>query len=1546
MKKLYTVFSVIALTFLAAGCAKELQDPNAVNDNVITVDETTGESIVTVTLSVPESSDTKTTLGAKNNGFYPVYWSAEDVITLNGTAATEFTPAVGNTTATAKFKVTGLTTPYNFLYRGVAGQGNKVTFPASQSYVAGGFDPAAMPMYASVTSLTSNIAFSHVGALLKFSFTGSKKIDSVTLTAKDGSKSLSGTFTIGANGSGILNGNLTPASGGGTINYNFGGHKQLSDTPFVFYVAIPAGTYAGGIDLHIVDNNSGYMDLTVLDSDSTIAAGKVLEFNNVEYIQTKEDNLEQIWNASTFQSFVDKVANGEKTLNARLTPNADYIDLSSIAGSFASIEDYQGIFDGNGKELTGLTKPMFDNLQGVVKNLTLNSTVTVTNAESLSWGIFARKVTPSTAIDDIAGLQNCTAEGSITWTPSSALGGNSQLGGLVGNNLGGAIVGCTNNAAVTFADNSVTNGNQPSIGGVVGRTQKGGALSTQGDISNCTNNGTVICAAKFAENIYIGGVLGYQVEKAESMSGCVNHGLVKVASTASTGAALHLGGVVGLAKGTVDECTNASDGVVTSEACSVSTYLNQGGVVGRLNHDSGLVYETLTNAGTVNVAALGGSSGRYIGGVTGRCNEGGVLNGVTNSGNINYTSVDENSTYIGGVVALNSKSGVSLENCSSTGGTLTYSGTTEHGPLYIGGVVGYSTQPVSSCTSAMTINVGGSFVSTSSQYFSVGGIVGKMTGNNISNCLNTGNITYSQQISGEDKKGYSFVGGVVGHIKGSISDSSNGGTVTITGKNSAYNPFYGGVVGSTDSAVEHSITGKYSSASATNYGAVVINTSVQSNKYVYIGGVAGRLHTNGTMTATNNGPVTITSLTCTHAYIGGLTGLTNAASSMVNSGSANLSGGTITVTSLTANGASSYCAFIGGVVGQAKAAVTATNAANISVNGITAKDRMSVGGVVGNNATSDAFVTGTNNGDIVISSGSTSNNNIFLGGVVGHGQGNISNCTNNGLVSNAAPITGDGKYTQVGGIVGYNNGSSAISSCTNNGDVTNSGSCEGYIYVGGITSETDAAITSCHNTGDVSNSGEALVQKTSEKVYQINVGGVAGHNGGATITSCYNTGEVSNSADSGAGIMVGGVTGEAVGGTYVTCYNTGAISNTGFAYDSAERGDSALGGLVGFLNGDVTMTGTSSDYNYNNGTLSETSTTAFVALGGIAGIVKGNCELSFVKNLADGDITCANNTRKKIYIGGCVGVVQRVFSMDDASNAGSITLRSITINNNKSHNAIIGGVIGAFSDAAEDKVDPSDDGSDTIQDAEFTFYRLTNSGAISVPNSGSNGGNMAAGGKSATAYNYIGGISGVGDTYSKNFYNCTNSGNIAVYNQVKMRIGGILGYSNHNPTGCVNTGAINYCRYNPQSNGGNGEVGGVVGYMNIATPTDLTSDATIRTTGSSPNCYTGGIIGRTNSSTIGFLRCYVGTTTKGNNADYDNTISGAGEGSFSSTASGLFSSDGNSSHAWDFTGCKIKNGTKCQGVEITSSLADFNKALVGRNNPSSVTNAPTFVDSF
>ena len=1495
MKKIYTLFTIIALASLTVACNKEIsegQDTLAAEEAV-----SAGDGSFTVVLSVPESEDSKTALGTKDGSSYPVKWSNgdQDRVSLNGSAPTASNKDT-DTQISATFKPTSGLSVYNFLYRGDAGHDNQVTIPAAQAYYANDFDDAAMPMYAASATRSNTVTFNSLCSLLKFSITGEKKIDSVTLTAADGSKSLSGTFTIGKTGAGLLNGTLTPVSGGGTINYNFGSHVQLSETPFVFYVAIPAGTYEGGITLNIVDNSSGHMTATVMNTNSTktIAAGKVREFNNIVYVPDVEQNLHQIYSVATFQSFVSAVAGGKKTLNARLTQNAATLDLSSIAGSFASIEDYKGTFDGNGKTISfgtsTATQPLFDELRGVVKNLTVTAKIAETSTSNYEVGIIARSVRPSNEVDDIAGLQNCTANGSVTYTPSDAVSGNACIGGLVGNNRGGTITGCTNNATVTFANNgsSTVHAMQPSIGGVVGRTQKGGDLSTQGDISNNTNAGTVVCGAKFSQGIYLGGVLGYQVEKAESISGCTNSGLVKATASCSTTGPLHIGGVIGLGKGTIESCSNLAAGTVTTEACSVGTYLCQGGVIGRMNATSG-TYSGLSNAGTVNVAATGASTQRHVGGVAGRCNEGAAITQFTNSGNINYTAVDANETWIGGIVACSTNH--ELASCNSTGGTLTYSGETTSGNLYVGGVVGYSTKNITSCTNAMTINVTGTMSCDNNTYKGFGGVVGHETGANIAvtNCTNSGAINYGQTITDE---GQTYVGGLVGVLtKGEISGGGNSGTFTFSGQNTKRSPSIGGVVGR---VMSNDTESGYALNNVTNSGAIVLNSSVSGSQYLFVGGLVGQ-HAAGNIYGTNSGSITVTEVHESMMALGGLVGLL--AGGSIVSGSANTATGDIAL-----NGwQSAYHSYIGGIVGEISSGSTPT-------------------------ANSGGTVTGvTNAGDITMGSGCTIPRNNYIGGIAGYAGNTISSSSNSGNIVNNYTKTGGAYKSAFGGVVGY--GDASLSSCSNTGNVTNNGSTyKDETELGGVVGNMNSGdLTSCSNSGNVTNNGdtydceinvagvvgllnggdltscsnEGTISNTAtsgtSSRQDMQLGGVIGNNkGGNTITSCYNTGDVTNSG-AGAKISMGGLAGwSSASTTYeTTCYNTGNLTNTG---TGSSNPGLCMGGLLGVARGANTLTGTASVYNYNQGLLTDDSATLNLAMGGVCGN-SDNAPSSFnyCKSIgpdptSQDDIWIKNNTRNKVYVGGIIGRSEVASTMDYASNTSDIVFVDNTFSS--TGQVFAGGIIGGWTASGEQ-----------------TITGCSNTGWVYTLNS--DHGDLAAGDTKTPLWSCYGGIAGMGAGTSqalnggfntitgKTFTNCTNSGTVQIYCQGRFCIGGIVAYTENNISGCTCTGNIT-----GHTSGGIGTVdgnyhrnitGGVVGLFTGSTITNSKYNATLNTNGSSPFSYDGGIIGYAYTGSITLNTCKVGGSTRG---------AGSGQG-----RSAVMVGNSTNSVTYTFTNCNIKKGT-------------------------------------
>lgn len=1492
MKKIYTFISIIALGIVAVSCGKEMDNPD---QKPLVVEEQTANSgeAFTVVLTAPDSEDTKTALGTKDGSSYPVKWSNgdQDRVSLNGSAPTASTKD-SDTQITATFKPASLSV-YNFLYRGDAGHDNQVTIPAAQAYYADDFDDAAMPMYAASASRSNTVTFSALCSLLKFSITGEKKIDSVTLTAADGTKSLSGTFTIGKTGAGLLNGTLTPVSGGGSINYNFGSHVQLSDTPFIFYVAIPAGTYEGGITLEIVDNASGHMTATVMTTDGTktIAAGKVREFNNIVYIPDVEQNLHQIYSVATFQSFVEAVASGKKTLNARLTQNAATLDLSSIAGSFESIEDYKGIFDGNGKAISfgtsTATQPLFATLQGVVKNLTLTAKIAETDPAKYEVGMFARRVTPSSEVDDIAGLQNCTANGSVTYTPSGEIesGKSVCVGGMVGNNRGGSFSNCTNNATVTFANNgsSSVHNLQPSIGGVLGRTQKGGDLTTQGDISNCTNAGTVVCDAKFGQGIYLGGVLGYQVEKAESISGCTNSGTVIATANCSTTGPLQIGGVIGMGKGTIESCSNLSGGVVTTEACSVGTYLCQGGVIGRMNRENG-TYSGLSNAGTVNVAAEGGPTARLIGGVVGRCNEGAAITEFTNSGNINYTAEATNDTYIGGVVAHNVQSDIILENCSSTGGTLTVSNASHSGGLYVGGVVGYSTKAVTSCSNAMTIATSGTMTQGSNSYLCFGGVIGYMSGAVLAtSCTNSGAINFGQTQSSE---GQLYIGGIAGAVTGAeIYGGGNSGTITFTGQNTSKSPSIGGIVGRVFSNTTDS--GYSLNNNVTNSGSIIFNSSVSSSQYMYAGGLVGQ-HLGGNIYGTNNAPITVTELHEAMMALGGIVGY--------------LAGGTVSNGTNTANGdiavngfISGYHSYTGGIVG------IASGGSSIAAGGGT--------------------ITGASNaGDVTVGSGCTIPRNNFVGGVIAYAGNTVSGASNTGNIVNNYSQSSSSNATsyhfQIAGVAGRS--AAAVSNCYNTGNVTNNGTTyKSEINVAGVVGWTDGSLTSCSNGtstlagGTISNTAKS----GTNAIKDLQVAGVVANNRGQSLTSCFNKGIINNSGQ-GAQISVGGITAWSnSGSSYSDCYNEGDITN------SANSGNTTTGiltvaGISGYANnttfskcinhGDVTNTGVSgsddtycrvgglvgqaiavdmsasgANKNINYGDVSEASDSKDSAFAGVVAYAEG--DVSDFSNCRNEGNIIIGGSKYYFFVGGIAGAFANASELDNTYNSGSISASGASMN--KSGYIRCGGIIGGWFKVAC---------------TEQTITGCTNTGSITLQPDN-------FGGEAGSNDSYVGGIAGGGNNSGvcgKLLKNCTNSGSITMgstgsTNSGKLFhrycVGGIIGFTDVNPTGSKCIANIRF-----RSTTGTNRVGGIAGEMMIDEIHDVTYKGTVNSNGASGTNYTGGLVGNVGTGEKTFTNCTVSGTMRGPNS--------------TTTPAGIFCSNkGNGTGPTiNIASCKVGSGTRIQ----------------------------------
>ena len=162
MKNLFKIFLAVAALF-AYACATDTTEDLGVNLG--------GET--TITLSLEES---RTQLGEKADGVYPLFWSEGDAISINGVASNGLTAQqAGSSVAT--FTVQGtLATPYCIAYP--AAPAGQVIFAENQTHAGNNsFGNGVSTMFAYGTE--AGVALHHLTGVLKFGITGAEKLSLV-----------------------------------------------------------------------------------------------------------------------------------------------------------------------------------------------------------------------------------------------------------------------------------------------------------------------------------------------------------------------------------------------------------------------------------------------------------------------------------------------------------------------------------------------------------------------------------------------------------------------------------------------------------------------------------------------------------------------------------------------------------------------------------------------------------------------------------------------------------------------------------------------------------------------------------------------------------------------------------------------------------------------------------------------------------------------------------------------------------------------------------------------------------------------------------------------------------------------------------------------------------------------------------------------------------------------------------------------------------------------------------------------------------------------
>ena len=249
--------------------------------------EENNEPVMVLSVSISET-ETKTMLGAPNEGVYQVLWQAGDRISVNG----QLSDALGSSDDGKKnvdFTVNGsLSAPYKVLFPGTSSS-NVIILPDTHNYVAGSFDSEAVASYGTAVKAgdKSSVRLTNFCGIIRFALKGSATLDRIELNSL-GSEKLYGSFTLATDSNGFTG----AFSGGtaGTLTYDCN-DLTLTGTDTYLYIAVPAQTYSSGIEALVYQTDGAFMRLKFWGDGYILASSDLIEFESKTYAAGRTENL-------------------------------------------------------------------------------------------------------------------------------------------------------------------------------------------------------------------------------------------------------------------------------------------------------------------------------------------------------------------------------------------------------------------------------------------------------------------------------------------------------------------------------------------------------------------------------------------------------------------------------------------------------------------------------------------------------------------------------------------------------------------------------------------------------------------------------------------------------------------------------------------------------------------------------------------------------------------------------------------------------------------------------------------------------------------------------------------------------------------------------------------------------------------------------------------------------------------------------------------------------------------------------------------------------
>ena len=598
----------------------------------------------TLEATMPEI-ETRTVLGPKSAGAYPILWSAGDRITVNGIQSREL-PLLdaGAKTATFHFEES-ISAPYNVLYGGVPGTDNTIEIPEVQVYAEANIRNGYAPMYAA--SSEAGFSMNHLSGILSLPVKGDATLTGLTLTAPDGTP-VAGRYRLEKDGA-LFSGETTVQAGSAQVHLTLpdGGVDISAGKTFCF--AVHPGTFSKGLSLDIYASDGSRMNLCLLPG-GTVSKGSVYEFPQTTFTPNVTSVI-PISSYAELKAFCQRVATGEKYLHARLMADI------AVDSHWTPLDGFSGDLDGGGHTISGLRKALFNELLGSVRNLTLEGKLNISKADdivgeaSVYWaGLLANRLFTG------ASVSHCVTKGSIRY---AQWGKELRVGAFAGYAARGSVEHCVNRADITaVGDGSAV----IQAGGIIGRAYSANEAITIRDCrneGNLTLQGTVKTAA-------LGGITGhFDPVHTSVLTGDAYTGTISVDASARIQGVLNIGGVAGFSLDDLDGCSFG--GKIHFSA--PTTYIqNVGGIVGNAVtssiKDCENTGEILGNAATSGVIRCGG--------IAGWASEDGTvtdiaLTGCRFTGSIAFRIGSHSTLYAKPITGLYSTHTHSETDCISTG---------------------------------------------------------------------------------------------------------------------------------------------------------------------------------------------------------------------------------------------------------------------------------------------------------------------------------------------------------------------------------------------------------------------------------------------------------------------------------------------------------------------------------------------------------------------------------------------------------------------------------------------------------------------------------------------------------------------------------------------------------------------------------------------------------------------------------------------------------------------------------------------------------------